>query len=147
MTNYRVIKPVLDKEYLNKYFCEKCEHTWHDVWDSACDDECPMCGDNIMVGSSSPLSDNAIEDDYLIDLMFRSGEFEQSFSVVMKVGRGEHVNHVVESYLWNYYGDPAVNDARKCDEWFYYQGDQVGIKYVSFTMITDIEQLIDRISV
>jgi rubrerythrin len=58
MSSYRVIKPIMDVEYLNKYYCENCEHTWHDVWDSACDDECPMCGDNIAVSDSIELKED-----------------------------------------------------------------------------------------
>lgn len=31
-----------DTEYLNKYQCH-CGYVWHDVWDSMCDDKCPVC--------------------------------------------------------------------------------------------------------
>ena len=33
-----------DDWYINYYFCEYCQETWQDEWDSTCDDECPVCG-------------------------------------------------------------------------------------------------------
>jgi predicted nucleic acid-binding Zn-ribbon protein len=31
-------------EYLNRYVCYECGHTWHDVWDCGVEDDCPRCG-------------------------------------------------------------------------------------------------------
>ena len=30
--------------FRNHYTCPECQHTWTDVWDSMCDDDCPNCG-------------------------------------------------------------------------------------------------------
>ena len=36
--------PDQEKTFVNYYRCTKCGETWNDLWDSACDDECPECG-------------------------------------------------------------------------------------------------------
>ncbi len=30
--------------YLIFYQCPNCDHEWESLWDSACDDDCPVCG-------------------------------------------------------------------------------------------------------
>lgn len=32
-------------EFLSSYICPSCRHHWRTLWDSACDDTCPACGE------------------------------------------------------------------------------------------------------
>lgn len=36
-----------DRTLLNHYHCERCDVEWEDAWICACDDECPVCGDDL----------------------------------------------------------------------------------------------------
>lgn len=43
--------------FRNNYCCPRCEYFWEDEWSSACDDQCPSCGQkNIEAIDSEDLS-------------------------------------------------------------------------------------------
>lgn len=44
--------------FLNYYICERCDHTWTDVWSATCDDDCPHCGARHM----SPFKSKDVDD-------------------------------------------------------------------------------------
>lgn len=47
-----------DRQYLICYVCPRCDHGWSDVWDCACDDDCPRCG----LGNITPTEYHLIDD-------------------------------------------------------------------------------------
>jgi predicted nucleic acid-binding Zn-ribbon protein len=44
--------------FRNFYRCERCGHTWTDVWSATCDDDCPHCGARHM----SPYQSEDVQD-------------------------------------------------------------------------------------
>lgn len=43
--------------YLNHYRCDECDVDWTDEWDCACEDDCPVCGDDYEPHHSDEISD------------------------------------------------------------------------------------------
>lgn len=83
------------------------------------------------------------EKSYFVNFEFICGEYERIFGKVFYAKNQEDLEKKIQDYLVNYYGSGAVAEVNGDN--YYYWGGEVGVKYVGWSEIKSLEELISEL--